>query len=116
MTKEKEPEGIQEDIQGIFSWIGNLFKSIFATVEPTVIADLKNFYNTWEPKALAAVEAEASKVISGTEKFDAAVANLTAQISTNGWTVAAGIVETIVQDAYLVYTAKNGTVQITAPK
>lgn len=120
-TKEPEgqkapPEGTVNDaLQGIFSWLGTFFKGIFAAAEPVLVADLKKFYATWEPAALAAVEAEASKTIAGTEKMSNAITNLTGQLQTSGWTVASGIIQTLLQDAYLVFQAKLGTIQIKAP-
>lgn len=97
-----EKEGFVGDM---FSWIGAKLSSLWATAEPEVISTFRQFFSAFEGAALAAVVAEAPKVISGSDKFSNAVTTVTGQVAAAGWTASAGAVQTLVQDAYISWQA-----------
>jgi len=68
-------------------------------LRPVVIAGL----NEIKDAALAAVLAEAPKVVSGQEKFNSAVQNVIDTLKSKGKSVAIGIAQAEVQYAYDTY-------------
>lgn len=107
MNTQKQPEGVSE----IFSWIGTRLKSLFVKAEPAVVALVRRLWNDFEGVALEAVAAEATKVISGQEKFSNAVANVKAAIVAQGWQVRDSLIQTLVQDTYTAWKLNQKPVE-----
>lgn len=110
----------KEGIADIFSWMGRQIKSLFNKAEPAIVNTVKAFYNAFETIAIEAVAAEASKVISGKEKFSNAVAAVGVQVAEQGWQASQTILETLVQDSYLAWKASQkpvpGQLLVKAPE
>lgn len=97
-----EKEGWVGDL---FSWLGTKLSSLWSTAEPAVVSSFRAFIAEFEGDAIAAVAEEWPLVKSGTDKFDAAVAKVTAKIIVAGWTATVTAIETLIQDAYISYKA-----------
>lgn len=89
----------------LFTWIGTKLSSLWATAEPEVISTFRQFFSTFEGAALAAVVAEAPKVISGADKFSNATSTVTQQVIAAGWQASTGAIQTLVQDAFISWQA-----------
>lgn len=102
IERMKDKEGFFGDL---FTWIGSKLSSLWATAEPEVIATFRTFFSTFEGAALAAVVAEAPKVISGADKFANASSTVTSAVLAAGWQASTGAIQTLVQDAYISWQA-----------
>jgi hypothetical protein len=117
MRDEKQQEGAVGDF---FSWIGVKMKALLGLAEPEVVAVFKRFVTTFEGPAIEAVKVEASKILSGDEKFANAVASLRTTVVAAGWSAADTALRTLVQDAYTAWKASQkpvaGEVLVKAPQ
>lgn len=102
-------------IGDIFAWLGRTLSALWEKTEPETVKLVKLFFATFEAAALAAVTAEAAKVISGEEKFANAVAAVEAVVIAAGWKASQTMIETLVQDAYMTLKASNGELVLEAP-
>lgn len=109
-----EKEGWVGDV---FSWFGNTLSSMWAKAEPTVVSHLRAFFAEFEGIAITAIQAEAPKLLTGKEKFSSAVSSVANTVAAQGWTVAISVIETLVQDAYMTWSANQpqSTSLITPP-
>lgn len=109
----------KEGILDIFSWMGTQIKSLFVKAEPAVVAVVRRFFSEFEGIAIEAVAAEAPKVLDGSDKFSNAVANVQAQVISQGWSVSSTLLRTLVQDAYTAWKLNQksvaGEVLVKAP-
>lgn len=102
-------------IGDIFAWLGKTLSKLWGAVKPETVKLVKLFFVTFEDAALAAVEAEALKAITGQEKFDNAVAAVQAVVIKAGWKASQTMIETLVQDAYMTLKASRGELTLEAP-
>lgn len=99
----------------VFSWLGTHLSALWAQAEPEAVKIFKLFVSTFEKEAVDAVVAEAQKTISGQEKFDNAVAVVSAIVVAAGWKASTTALETLIQDAYLSWKASQGASLVTPP-
>lgn len=113
----KSPEGFVDDL---FSWMGRTLKALFNKAEPVLMTTIRQFFDKFETIAVEAVAEQATKALSGQEKFTNAVANVAEKVAAEGWQASQTILQTLVQDAYTAWKASQkpvpGELLVKAPQ
>ncbi len=92
-------------LKTLWNWLRPKLAQLFTFTAKTIATEVLDLINDKElqQKAYAAVKAAAEGGLKGNVAFDAAVAELSAELKTEGRELATNVKDTLVQNAYCVF-------------